>query len=198
MSRECEGRLRRAARGNRPARLPKECGRDPTSSPLVFDRSSTPSRHGCPGPCFQRKRPSLSRQGHPTVAHRFNGGNAVPTTRRVPPGTAEACESRGRVQRKQNLRAKFCRPCRGCGRPATRGPTAEAVGYFRMSLAGQRGTTVAFRLGEACDFPVFHTSEALRWRTETLRRMATALLPKSLGTRSLAGRLRSFRRSARS
>ena len=38
---------------------------------------------------------------------------------------------------------------------------------------------MAFRLGGAWDFPAFHTLEALRWRTETLRRMATTLHRKS-------------------
>ncbi len=33
-------------------------------------------------------RPS-SRQGRPTIAHRFNGGAPDATTRQVPPGTTE-------------------------------------------------------------------------------------------------------------
>ncbi len=35
---------------------------------------------------------------------------------------------------------------------------------------------------EAYGFPVFHTSEALEWRSENLRRIATTLLPKSAKT----------------
>ena len=35
--------------------------------------------------------------------------------------------------------AGFCRPCRGCRPRVTRGPTDESVGYYRVSLPGQRG-----------------------------------------------------------
>ena len=81
---------------------------------------------------------SLSRQGLPTIAHRFNGGRAIPTCRQVPSGTTDP----GHYQRTEEaaccLGATFCRPCRGCAHERRVVPTAEAVGGFRVSLAGQR------------------------------------------------------------
>ena len=54
-----------------------------------------PSGQGLPGVFFPRKPRLLSRQGHPIIAHRFNGGRAFPANRPVPSGTADACENRG-------------------------------------------------------------------------------------------------------
>ena len=64
---------------------------------------------------------------------------------RVPSGTAEACENDGELKGHAGL----CRPCRGCGRERFVCPTAEAVGYSRVSLAGHRVATVPTRWKEA-------------------------------------------------
>ncbi len=85
-------------------------------------------------------------------------------------GPDQANESRqgGRHQRKPGVvrsgdrgqGARFCRPCRGCGRRAALGPTIETVGDCRVSLRDKEWPAVASRSGEACDFPVFHAWEA--------------------------------------
>ena len=77
--------LRRAARLSVPRDFRRIVVAILRRDPSTASSSSTLPRHGCHGPCFQRKLPSLSRQRHPTVAHRFNGGKAVPTN---PPSPA--------------------------------------------------------------------------------------------------------------
>ena len=72
-----------------------------------------PTGAGFPGEHFPRKH-SVSRQGLPRVAHRFNGGRAPPTYRRVPSGPAETGDDRGDDQSSGGHAANFCRPCRGC------------------------------------------------------------------------------------
>ncbi len=104
-------------------------------------------------------------------------------TRRVPPGTAEACERRGRVQRKHSLSCEILSPLSGL-RTASESldPPLKRWAIVGCPSRDKEGPVVAFRLGEACDFPAFHTLETLRWRTETLRRIATALLRKTRGS----------------
>ena len=138
-------------------RLPKECSRHPTQKTPASISSSTSLGHGCPCLYFLRKLPSSSRQGHATVAHRFNGGKAIPTKTTSPVRDGRRLRKPGAERRSmRSHRASICRPCRGCELRANRGPTAEAVGSCRVSLAGQRqdkdGPAVASLLGRRVIF----------------------------------------------
>ena len=62
------------------------------------------------------------------------------------------------------------------------------MGYCRVSLRDKEWSEAAFLAGEAWDLAVFHTLEALGWRSESPRTMATTLLRKSGGQFPLATR----------
>ncbi len=78
---------KRAANGSCPARLPIECSRHPTQKPVGCEQLLHPTKARLPRSAFPEETPvilpPLSREGHPIVAHRFNDGEAVPTTHRV-------------------------------------------------------------------------------------------------------------------
>ena len=136
--------LARAAGGNIPSDFRRSGIAILRRTPSASSSSSTSPGDGCTGLFFQRKLPSLSREGHPTIAHRFNGGKAIPTNRQVPSGTADSHECRDRaavVSKPQKSPCEFLSPLSGLWPRATRGPTAEAVGDCRVFLAGQRVTS---------------------------------------------------------
>ncbi len=70
-------------------------------------------------------------------------------------------------------------------------PNESSLPLFVSDVPGGTKTGQRWPLssGEACDFPVLQTLEALGWRSETLRRMVTTLLRKSGGKFPLAARL---------
>ena len=99
----------------------------------------------------------LSRQGQPKIAHRFNGGSDPQMIQPVPPGTTEPspqgqCLSAAR---------RFLPPLTGLGPRNSAVPTVETVGYFRLSLAGQRGMQCQLARRTPGEFFVFHALEAL-------------------------------------
>ena len=67
-----------------------------------------------------------------------------------------------------------CRPFRDCGARNHTCPTAEAVGYFQLSLTGQRVLRCQLVCRKTGETPVFHTLEALS-------RKAELQLPAGLG-----------------
>ena len=132
------------------------------------------------GPFFQRKHPSLSREGHPTVAHRFNGGKAIPTKPTSPVRDGRRLRKSGsRGRWCEDNRASFCHPCRGFGRERLVVPPLKRWAIVGCPWRDKEWPAVTSCSGEAWDFPVFHTLEALGWRSENPRRMATTLLPRS-------------------
>lgn len=86
---------------------------------------------------------SSSREGRPTIDHRFNGGISDEGTLEVPPGTkdtrkiaagsktSEVSEDFGSLKPSPSFAPM------GLGGLLSRKPTIEMVGYCRMSLAGQ-------------------------------------------------------------
>ena len=104
---------------------------------------------------------SLSRQGHPRIAHRFNGGRASS-------GTPMSPVRDGRSGRSPWPRAvgvgppcEILSPLTGLGPDMSVYPTDESVGYCRVSLPGQRAAMVLACSSIPCEFPVFYTWEAL-------------------------------------
>ena len=121
---------------------------------------------------------SLPRQGLPTIAHRFSGGTMSRSSSAAPTGATESrtvtslhlpCDP---VLLVSAVPHETC--CGGRDRP----PTVETVGYWRVSLAGQRR-----------EFPPkLHASTAWPRRSgradrsrSFLRTMATTLVRRSGG-----------------
>ena len=105
---------------------------------------------------FEGKSRFLSRQGHPKIAHRFSGGAVLPLPP-VPLGTAAPPASESRME---SVR-RFLSPLTGLGPDHCVFPTAEAVGYCRLSLTGHRAATVSDGSSSPGDFKVFPTLEAM-------------------------------------
>ena len=129
---------------------------------------------------------SLSRQGLPTIAHRFSGGTMSRSSSAAPTGATESRTVTSLLLPCDPVLQASTVPDGTCRGGRNRPPTVETVGYFRVSLAGQRR-----------EFPPKpHASTAWPRRSGRadrswgfLRTMATTLVRRSVGTRSLAVRL---------
>ena len=82
---------------------------------------------------------SLSRQGLPRVAHRFNGGRAPGRNDESRQGRQNRAIIVLTSGRRGATRRASVAPVGAADRERIRGPTDESVGYCRVSLPGQRG-----------------------------------------------------------
>ena len=151
------------------------------TSPIGLSRCGTPRNRtppqkrlaaGCP--LFI---PSLSRQGLPTIAHRFSGTMSRSSSA-APTGATESRTVTSLLPPCDPVLPASTVPDGTCRGGRNRPPTVETVGYCRVSLAGQRR-----------EFPPkLHASTAWPRRSgradrsrSFLRTMATTLVRRSGG-----------------